>query len=246
MYEAVHARPDGASTVSRLALTAAEYGFDGIVVRNHGDADHETDLDAVRDEFGVDVVDGVEVRADDPSRASGYVGNYRPERTLVCVHGGTPALNRFAVEQPAVDVLADPMVDDGDVNHVLAKEAKRNGVRIEFSLRRVLRAQGGQRVRAVGDLRKLREIVDHYDVPYVVSADPHSHLQVRAPRELKAVGEAIGFDAEAIERGLAEWGRLATRNRERQSDSFVEPGVRREGGEDGPGEGADGGSDDGS
>jgi ribonuclease P/MRP protein subunit RPP1 len=240
MYEAVHARPDGESTVSRLALTAAEHGFDGLVVRNHGDADHDADLGRLREAFDIDIVDGVEVRADDPSRASGYVGNYRPDRTVVCVHGGTERLNRFAVEQPAVDVLAHPMRGDGDFNHVLAKEAKRNGVRIEFSLARVLRSQGGRRVQAIGDLRKLREIVDHYDTPYVVTGDSRSHLQLRAPRELRAVGEAIGFDADGIEAGLEEWGNLAARNRERQSDAYVEPGVRREsaGGEDANGDDA--------
>ena len=37
MYEAVHCHPDGESTAARQALSAAEYGFDGIVVRNHGD-----------------------------------------------------------------------------------------------------------------------------------------------------------------------------------------------------------------
>jgi ribonuclease P/MRP protein subunit RPP1 len=228
MYEAVHARPDGESTVSRLALTAAEFGFDGLVVRNHGDADHDADLARLREEFDIDIVDGIEVRAEDPSRASGFVGNYRTDRTVVCVHGGTERLNRFAVEQPAVDVLAHPMRGDGDFNHVLAKEAARNGVRVEFSLTRVLRAQGGRRVQAIGDLRKLRELVAHFDTPYVVTADPRSHLQLRAPRELRAVGEAIGFDAEAVEAGLAEWGQLAERNRERLSGSYVEPGVRRE------------------
>lgn len=224
MYEAVHARPDGTSTVSRLARTAAEYGFAGIVVRNHGDSRHDADLQRVRDHFDLDIVDAIEVRAEDPSRASGYVGNYRSEKTLVCVHGGTDRVNRFAVEQPAVDVLAHPM-DGGDFNHVFAKEAARNGVRIEFSLQRVLRAAGGSRVQAIQDLRKLRELVEHYDVPYVVSADPTSHLHLRAPRELRAVGAAVGFTAEQIDEGLAEWGRLAERNRGRQAESFVEPGV---------------------
>jgi len=226
MYEAVHARPDGTSTVSRLARTAREYGFSGLVVRNHGDSRHDADLERVRDNYDVDVVDGIEVRTDDPSRASGYVGNYRTDRTVVCVHGDSERMNRFAVEQPAVDVLAHPM-DGGDFNHVLAKEAARNGVRVEFSLARVLRVEGGRRVRAVQDLRKLRELVDHYDVPFVVTADARSHLHLRAPRELRAVGEAVGFTASQIDEGLAEWGRLADRNRERQSESFVEPGVWR-------------------
>jgi len=226
-YEAVHARPDGDSTVARLALTASDYGFDGVVVRNHGDALADYDPEAVSETYDVDVVPAVEVRADDPSQASGYVGNHRPDTVVLAVHGGTVAMNRFAVEQAAVDVLAHPMRGDGDFNHVLAKEAAANGVRVEFSLRDVLDCTGGRRVRRLQSLRKLRELVDYYDVPYVVSADPASHLQLRAPRELVAVGEAIGFSGEQIETGLAEWGRIASRNRERLSDSFVEPGVRR-------------------
>jgi len=59
-----------------------------------------------------------------------------------------------------------------------------------------------------------------------VSADPRSHLGLRAPRELTGLGEAIGFDAEDIEAGLAEWGTLVERNRERESETYIEPGVR--------------------
>jgi ribonuclease P/MRP protein subunit RPP1 len=185
---------------------------------------------AIREAYGVDVVDGVEVRADGPQGASGAVGNYRRDRTLVLVRGGTDALNRFAVEQDRVDVLTRPFGDsgtDGDVNHVLAKAAREHGVRLEFALGPVLRASGGQRVRALRNLRKLRELVAHYDAPFVVSAVPASHLQVRAPRALRAVGDAIGMDPDRVEAGLAEWGRLAARNRDRVSPAFVEPGVRR-------------------
>jgi ribonuclease P/MRP protein subunit RPP1 len=225
MYEAVHALPDGDSTVARLALTAGEYGFGGIVVRNHGDSPASYDPDRLREAYDIDVVTGVEVRAEDPSRASGFVGNHRDDRTIVAVHGGTPRMNRFAVEQPAVDVLTHPMVGDGDFNHVLAREAAENGVRVELSFRRVLRRDGGPRVQALRGLGKLHELLTHYDAPFVVSADPTSHLHVRAPRELVALGEQVGIPGGDIEQGLGEWERLATRNRERQSDAFVEPGV---------------------
>jgi len=227
MYAAVHAHPDGDATVARLAKTASEYGYDGVVVRNHGDDRADYDAEAVGDRYGVDVVSGVEVRAPDPSRASGYVGTHRDSETIVAVHGGDPDINRFAVEQAAVDVLAHPMAGDGDLNHVLARAAADSGVRLEVSVRGVLRATGGERVQAVRDLRKLRELIEEYDVPYVVSADPHSHLELRAPREVVAVGEVVGFDAADIEAGLAEWGRLAERNRLREDDTFVEPGVYR-------------------
>jgi ribonuclease P/MRP protein subunit RPP1 len=82
-------------------------------------------------------------------------------------------------------------------------------------------------VRAISKRRKLRELIEHDDVPYVISGDAASHLELRAPRELVAVCERLGFDAAAAEAGLVEWERLAERNRERQSDRFVEPGVRR-------------------
>ncbi len=242
MYEAVHARPDGESTVSRLALTASEYGYDGIVVRNHGDLPASYDPEGLREQYDIDVVTGVEIRAEDPSRASGYVGSHRETHTLVAVHGGTTALNRFAVEQTAVDVLAHPMAGDGDFNHVLAREAARNGVRVEFNLRQVLRDAGGTRVRTLRDLRKLGELVAAYDVPFVVSADPRSHLELRAPRGLRDLGDVIGLDAETVTAGMREWGALAARNRDRRSDRFVQPGVwlAREEGSDADDSGDDG------
>lgn len=227
MYEAVHARPDGDATVARMARDAARYGYDGIVVRNHSDSLAEYDPEPIRERYDADVVRGVEIRADGPEQASGHLGNLRPDHTVVALHGGTNALNRFAVEQDRVDVLAHPMRGDGDFNHVLAKAAAEHGVRIEFSLASVLRSEGGPRVRALSALRKLRELVEYYDAPYVVSADPSSQLQFRSPRELVAVGEAIGFDGDTVREGLREWVRLVERNRERQSERFIEPGVKR-------------------
>jgi ribonuclease P/MRP protein subunit RPP1 len=225
MYEGVHAHPDGQATVARLAMTAAEYGYDGVVVRNHGDAQTDYDAEAIGAECDIDVVSGIEIRTDDAGQASGLIGNYRSKRDVVCIHGGS--LNRFAVEQPKVDVLAHPM-REGDVNHVLAKAAAENGVHMEFNLGRVVRADGGPRVQAIQGLRKLRELVEQYEVPYVVTADPYSHLQLRGPRELLAVGETIGFDREAIEIGLTAWGEIVERNRRRRSTAYIEPGVRVE------------------
>ncbi|AXR78291.1 RNase P subunit p30 family protein [Natrarchaeobaculum sulfurireducens] len=227
MYEAVHAYPDGESTVARFAKTAADYGFEGVVVRNGASARADVDPDEIQEAYGVDVVSGVEVQTDDPQRAGGAVGNYRTDETLVIVAGGTNQMNRFAVENEKVDVLAHPMAGRGDVNHVMVKAAVENGVRLEFDLANVLRVHGGRRVRAVQSLRKLWELVDYYDAPYVVSATPRSHLELRAPRELRAVGDQIGLSESGVDEGLTEWGRLAERNRRIHSESFIEPGVKR-------------------
>ena len=224
MYEAVAAYPAGNSTVSRQAKTAADYGYDGLVVRTRNAA---FDADAISDRYGIDVVGGIEIDAADPEAAAGAVGNHRPECPVLLVRGGTDALNRYAVEADRVDVLSRPLAGDGDFNHVLARAAATNRVFIEFDLGVVLRKSGGPRVQALKGLRKLRELVEQYDTPFVVSATADSHRELRAPRELRAVGEQIGFRAEQITAGLRAWGEIVARNRERSEERFIEPGVRR-------------------
>lgn len=221
-YEAVRPYPAGETTTDRFALTAAEWGYDGLVVWN----DHGDDLAAIRAQREIDLVDGIEITADDPASASGAVGNYRPDCTVLAVRGGSPELVRFAVEQPKVDVLTAPFAGDGDVNHVIVKRAVQNAVRVEVNLGPVVRAAGGRRVRVLQKLRKLRELLAHYDAPFVVSVRGDSHRALRAPRELAAVGAQIGFDSEAIREGLREWGRIVRRVRRRRSESFISPGVR--------------------
>ncbi|MGQ4555918.1 RNase P subunit p30 family protein [Halobellus sp. GM3] len=239
MYEAVHAHPDGRSTAARFATTAERYGYAGVIVRVD---DADPDYERLREAFALDVVDGAEIVAPDPQHASGAVGNARTKHTVVVVAGGTDALNRFAVEQERVDVLARPFEGtrdggegdgdrrvggDGDVNHVLAKAARDNGVRIEVNLGPVLRSRGGSRVRHLEKLRRLKRLLEHYDAPYVVSANARSHLQLRSHRELVALGREIGLGAEWTREGLAAWDRLVKRNRERLSESFIAPGIER-------------------
>lgn len=224
MYEAVFAHPDCASTVARFADTLAGIKYDGVVVRSRAGARPDYDSEQVCEEYGIDVVRGVTVDAEDPTGASGAVANLRSDVTVLCVQGGNATLNRYVAEEEKVDVLSCP---GSEVNHVVVKAAKRNAVRVEFDFGPVLRESGGERVKALRGLRKLREIVEHYDAPYVVSVTPESHLDVRAPRELVAVGEQAGFSEDQIRAGLREWGVLAARNRERMSADFIAPGVRR-------------------
>ncbi len=222
MYEAVYARPAGDGALESFASTASSYGFSGLVARGSPEAPADLAGDPP-----IDVVDGVEVDADGPDAARRAVDAHRSSRTLVVVRGGTNRTNRYAVEDDRVDVLARPTAGRGDLNHVLVRAAAENGVRIEFDLAPVLRASGGRRVRHLQSLRKLGELVDYYDAPYVVSAGPTDPLQLRAPRELAALGDRLGVGGPWIERGLTEWGRLAARNRRIASESFIEPGVER-------------------
>lgn len=234
MYESVRVSAEGPTTPSRFVATAATSGFDGVVVRDRFDDRTDYDPSTLREAYDVDVVDAVEIGVGDPSEASGIIGSVREETTIVVLRGGDPKLNRFAAETETVDVLASPMRGSGDVNHVIVKAAVENDVHLEFDFAYVLRREGGPRVQALRGLRKLRELVEYYDAPFVVSVSPTTHHHVRAPRELLAVGEVIGFDESQVRSGLEAWQELAARNRKRLSDDFISPGLRRGRLEDGP------------
>lgn len=236
-HEAVVPYPDGDATVTRFAKTAADHGYGGIVLRaTPDDADDgresTTDPTTGTDRpYGVDVARGIELDPGSVSRLGGLVASWRDRTVVVIVRGGRSDLNRAALEDPRVDVLSTPFgsagTDDGDVNHVLVKAAIDNDVAIEFDLGPVLRSSGGRRVQALKRLRKLRELVAHYRAPFVVSVRPDSHLQLRSPRELRALGAQIGLDPEDVATGLRRWGSIARWNRRRHSDSFIGEGVQR-------------------
>ncbi|MDR5674312.1 RNase P subunit p30 family protein [Halalkaliarchaeum sp. AArc-GB] len=238
-YEAVLPYPDGNATANRFAKTAGEYGYGGVILRSQmGRSDGSPTLPAPdserSDPYGVDVVSGVEIVPDSSTRVGGLVSSVRDRTVVVIVRGGDSGVNRAALEDSRVDVLSRPFGDDGaggteggDVNHVLVKAARDNDVAIEYDLSPVVRLSGGRRVRALGRLRKLRELIEHYGAPFVVSVRPDSHLRVRSVRELCALGVQIGFEEGAIREGLERWGEIADRNRRRLSESFIGEGIER-------------------
>lgn len=224
MLEAIRVADTAASTVARIALTAADLGYEGILIR-HPEPDNATLDPATIGSFsGTEVHIGCEINTDSPAQASGLIGTHRPNTPILIVTGGTKSMNNFTVRQERVDVLANPVADHS-VDHVLVKTAKSHGVHLELDLGPVLRSTGGNRVRSIQQLRKLWTLIDHYDAPFVVTGRPRSHLELRATRDLAAVGEIIGIDPEAIQAGMKQWRSIIQTNHERLADDYIEPGV---------------------
>jgi len=206
MYEFVHAAPETRTTPARTALTAARAGYDALVLRNHTDADDYPSFD-VPDDPPVPVHEGVEVRAENVEEL--HEGVRRAERedaAVVVAHGGDESINNAAVDA-GVDLLAHPNRGRGrgrSFNHVLARDAAEAGVAVELSLAPVLRASGGERVEAIRDIHETLKFVRKYGTPFVVSADPYTHLQIRAPRETRALARLIGIEDDEFERATHE------------------------------------------
>lgn len=207
-YEAVTAYPAGRSTPARFASAAAEMGFAGVIVRNARDASDDPTAAEVAQRYGIDVIGGIELDPDVPDDASGALPGLRSEYPLVVLVGGSTRINRFAATQRHVDVLARPITPTGPrLDPGTVATAVDNDVAIEVNLG-PLREPGGSRVRYIQRLRSLWRVLSHHDAPYVVSMRPTSHRGLRGPRQVRALGEAVGIPAEAVDRGLRRWGEL--------------------------------------
>ena len=224
LAEAATAYPTGQSTVSRLALTADRIGFDGIVIRNAPSTEATAAVAhrATADE--IELVYGQELSTGTIETISGRLPQLRKETTVLMVAGGTEQMNRFVARQSHVDVLTRPIDHSGpDLDQGVAKAAIEHEVAVEIDLS-PLRSPGGIRVRYLDRLRRLWRIVEYYEVPYVLTIRPASHLELVAPREIVALAEIVGLDAVAARRGLATWMSIAERNREHAGEGFIEPG----------------------
>jgi ribonuclease P/MRP protein subunit RPP1 len=217
---AVHAYPEGGSTVSRLAMTAREYGYSGICIVNHSnyfsDA-REPEVD------GVEVISGVEVVAGNQNELRKQVDRFRKRVKVLAVHGGDADVNRAACEDERVDILMHP--PDGKtsgINHIIAKLAADKHVAIGFELMPLICNKGGSRVRALSNYRTNLALVKKYDAPYVVVSGAMSHYDMRDVRAVIALCRLFGMGEKDAIKGLSYY---PAQIMKRNSPDFIMEGV---------------------
>lgn len=222
LADAMWPTPTGRSTAARLALTAGEVGFDAVVLRDTSEMGPPPA--AIAEQSGVDLIHGFELTGDDADAISGQLPHLRQQTTMLMVAGGSESLNRFIADQPHVDVLTTPIGPDGpDLDPGIAKSAREHDVALEVDLGPLRRTAGGERVRYIDRLQRLWRLIDHYEVPYVLTMSPSSHLDVVAPREVAALAERIGIEQAEAQAGLGAWTTIARRNREDHDAGFFGP-----------------------
>lgn len=219
MYEAVHVTPDGNTTPARFVSTAAQYGYGGIVLCGEYDTVALQDLE---DTYDITVVRGTTIPATDRDTVAKAIDAARADVDVLMVLAEETEMQRFVAQREQVDVLAT----GADIEHTTAKVARDNGIALTCDFGPLVHQRGADRTAAIRALRRQWRIIEHYDIPVVVTTHAASHLSLRAPREIRALGEAIGFEGECINQGLDYWRTIANRTKRNRCDRFIEPGVR--------------------
>ncbi|MGP8319749.1 MAG: ribonuclease P protein component 3 [Methanosarcinaceae archaeon] len=188
----VHSIPDGKNTPQQMAALAKHLGYAGIAITNHsGTGSKPTGFEA----NGFEMFKGIEIVSGNPSKLHGLIGKYRQNVDVLVIHGGNESINRAAVENRNVDILAHlPTPKDSGLNHILAKSASVNNVAIEFNLDSIFKDHGGRRVHTLSHFRKNVEIARKFDVPMILTSNAASYFDLRAPREMIALAGLFGME----------------------------------------------------
>ncbi|HID27325.1 MAG TPA: ribonuclease P protein component 3 [Methanosarcinales archaeon] len=191
----IHSAPESSDNPEQLALIAKRYGYSGIAITNHNlyfnAAEYKIDIP------NFNIYKGIEIKVESANKLHSLIRKYRPKVEILAVHGGNESINRLAVENSQVDILAHPNQGKGNgINHILASYASENKVAIEFNLDVIIQTRGGYRVRALSDFRKNLKLARKYKVPMIITSNAFSVYDIRAPREMIALAKLFGMTKE--------------------------------------------------
>lgn len=187
--------------------------------------DLEKARNAAKEVKDFDIALGVEIITHNPGQISGRAEAARKAFEIIAVRGGTPELNRAAVECPEVDILLDLETHDHEnaFNHVLAALGKKNNVAVAFSISSMVASYKGRRASVFSKLVSIAAAVKRGGCPFVMTSGALSEWDIQPPSALEAFGRNLGLDPKE---GLS--GKQIAENRKRLSGKWVMPGVEVE------------------
>lgn len=122
----------------------------------------------------------------------------------VVVHGGNEHINRLAVSDKRVDILAHPEMGrkDSGVDSFIARQAKKNNVAIEVNLRNLIFAGGKHRVNALKNVGRNLTLSRKYGFDFVVASGARSRLELRSGDGVSQLLKLLGFDKAETEAAM--------------------------------------------
>jgi ribonuclease P/MRP protein subunit RPP1 len=195
----VYPRPQGDSSVKRMALEAHELGFDSLVAVNTPACEYS----------GVQVETGVVIGEVPAQEIPRQVKRFRETGTVVSVLAGDNGRNRMVLGMRGVDILSGIHTTDRHAfDHVTAKMAADNGVAIDISLAPVIHGRGVPRQKALDRYHDILLLQRRFDFPLVLSTHARSVLDMRPVREFSGLASVIGLDIPYVERALSHIGKM--------------------------------------
>ena len=176
---------------------------------------------------------GINILNSNSNEIRKIINKYRNKSNYISCLGGDLKINRSVCENHRIDVLSRPYYKrrDSGMNHVLAKEAKRNNVAIELCFRDILNNHLRYRANVISSFKEILMFHRKFKFPLILTTDSKSIYDVRSTRDIVSFFKSIGFSNEEIYNGFYYYPKqIVDFNKERKS--MIVKGVKRIDGDD--------------
>ena len=171
---------------------------------------------------------GINILTTNSNELRKIINKYRNKSNYISCLGGDLKINRAVCENHRIDVLSRPYYKrrDSGMNHVLAKEAKRNNVTIELCFRDILNNHLRYRANVISSFKEILKFHRKFKFPLILTTDSKSIYDVRSTRDVVSFFKSIGFSNEEIYNGFYYYPKqIVDFNKERKS--MIVKGVKR-------------------
>ena len=207
----------GVDTPSRMLYTAKELGLEiGF-------------CDGVKAEG---VISGKGIRPNNKKEFKRLIQTYRENFDYLVAHGGSAEINKLAVKDERIDILAHSSINyrDSGINVALAKEAEKNGVAIEINLRDIICSRRVERVNALRRIKTKIMLKRKYGFDLIVVSGAKSRYELRSPRQVYELLKLLGLNDDEIEDATYNVPCIILEhNKERKDKRNIMPGVKVKG-----------------
>lgn len=201
----VHPYPVGDSTLARIAIEAAELGFDSIVaIGDDGGRYH-----------GVEVLRGAVIGAAAVKEVLRRVREPAVRRAdVVFVDAGDISFNRAVVAVKEVNVVRSIHATRRNAfDHVAARTAAERGVAVDISMAPIVHLRGTKRQRALQRYADILSLQRRYGFPLTISSDARSILRQRSVRDIRGLCALFGMTGAEVTEALSSIGRITEPHR---------------------------------
>ncbi len=215
--------PDDEASIERFTSLAKHFGFVGAGITEV--ANKRSTPCKYFNISGFDLVHGIEICEDNPSKLHSVASRYARKADIVIAQGGADKLNRSAIETADIDILSLPLgIKEGGFDHVIAKAAADRGIALEFDVGPLIRYRGGKRVHAISELEQRLMLARKFEVNMVLTSAARSIYDMRGPRELAALASLFGMTKEEAINSMTATPTTILK-RKRRSNNYIMDGV---------------------
>ncbi len=191
----------GENSIEEMAKTAERFGWSGIAVCDHFQdmqkfRQQQNAIKEARKSSGIEIFSGTELQPKNQNELGRLASKIREQVQIMVVHGGDYSINRAACQNPKVDILAHPELErtDSGLDEFCLAQARENNLAIQINFREILAGYRKPRVFILSHIAENIRLAREMKAPVIACTAAQSIWDIRDPRALASVANALGFE----------------------------------------------------